>query len=186
MQSQLRLLFVLFLTCSCSTARSQAAPAPAPQAQASPTSKASVPVASDPDTAGQLHLHLRCDALQTKRQSKAIKSDAFGFGSPTAPEDDETTQKTSRSVYVVLDGATGSIQLSREFAATWNSGHPDGIWPLRKLKVTAGDVTAEFDARNPGPQTIRINRISGEAEMRNYGPLPLHATCHVQKIQQAF
>ena len=95
-QTQIGLLLFLFLASS--TARSQAAPAPAPQAQASPSSNASVPAASDPGTAGPLHLHLRCDALETKRQNTPIKSDAVGFGSPTAPEEDGTTQKTGRSV----------------------------------------------------------------------------------------
>jgi hypothetical protein len=133
-----------------------------------------------------LHVKLRCDALQTIEESRAIQTDTFGFGNPTTPIGDHAGKLSSRTVYVVFDGDSAQLQLPVEFTPSADVKTPDSWYPLVNVKVTAGDVVAQFTARNPGPQSIRLNRISGSAQLLNYGPETLRANCHVQKTEAAF
>ena len=160
-----------------------------PGAHQQPSSSSGAPKESEAPPSEPYKVNLRCEGLQTAQQARAVKSDSLGFGNPTSPDSNGVSKpavQVSRTALVEINGKEGRINLPPQFSASSDPAHSDGWWSISNVRVTAGDVYFEFTAHSPGPQVVRLNRISGQAELRGYGPKALHAACHIDRIKTQF
>ena len=142
--------------------------------------------AQTPDVSPPLNIALRCNEVQTTPQSHAVKSDAFGFGNPTAPDSDQSTRRVNRTVLIELHGKSGRIQVPIAVLAKGSQAVAGGWFALADVSADTGCCDGRKVNLDALGQTLRIDRRTGVAEIVGYGAHTLRGVCRLDRKPQQF
>jgi hypothetical protein len=136
-------------------------------------------------TSARLEVALRCTGVQTAPQSRAVKSNAYGFGNPTNPDLDQSTKHLDRVVLIELHGSSGRVYLPKAVLAEDSHPATGGWFSLTNVVATPDLITASLNL-NPSGQSLRLDRRTGAGEILGYGRHPLRGVCRVDRKPQQF